>query len=119
MVSRMMQLGGLGRDLFDVHAAFGRSHHHVAGLGAVEENREVELPGDVDPLLDVDPVYLLASGSGLDGHQGRTEHLLGQFTHRLFGGRRSALDACGDDRYPAKVGMFLEGPFASTTGVYL
>ena len=47
-------------------------------VGPIEENRQVELAGDVDALFDVEAVNLFAGGPGLDGHQGRTKHLPGE-----------------------------------------
>ena len=81
-------LGGLLGDLLDVHAALGRSHYDVAGFGPVEQNGQVELAGDVDALLDVETVDLLAGRTGLDGHQGRAQHLLGEIADGRFGGAR-------------------------------
>ena len=74
----------------------------------VEQHREVQLVGDVDALLDVEAVDLLALRSGLDRDERRPEHLLGELPHLGLRGRHTAVDAVGDDVDAADVGVLLE-----------
>ncbi len=107
------------RHLLDLHSPLRGGHDDVARGGSIEENRQIELPGDVDALLDIEPVDLLTLFAGLDGDQRAAQHLLRQPPHLLLGSRWPSLDPCADDIDPADVGMLLEGTLAPPSGVYL
>ena len=75
---------GLGRrDLFDLHAALDRAHREVGAVGAVEQERDVVLLGDVaglgdqqlldDVALDVEAEDVLRVGERIVGG-GRVLH---------------------------------------------
>src|SRR5271170_3690831 len=83
------------RDVLDVDAAFGRKHEGDLADGAIDQRGEVELLVDRGAFLDIEPVDLLAGGSGLDGHQRRPEHLLRELPDLLdrFGEAYAALVA--------------------------
>ena len=61
------------RDLFDVHAAFGRDDEGDARGLAVDQRRQVEFAVDRRAFLDVEPVDLLAVRPGLMRDQRRAE----------------------------------------------
>ena len=104
--------GVLCGDLLDVHAALGRADEGDARGDAVDEQREVELAGDVGAVLDVDAVDRLAGGAGLLGDEGAAEHLLG-----LVGG---VGDRLGDaDAALVAGGGLLELALAAAAGVDL
>jgi hypothetical protein len=46
-------LRGFGRYLFDVHATLGGGHDGDAARLAIDDEGQVELPFDVEPLLDI------------------------------------------------------------------
>ena len=73
---RMDFLRRVMRDVLDVDAAFRRKHEGDLADGAIDQRGEVELLVDRRAFLDIEPIDLLAGGSGLDGHQCRPEHLL-------------------------------------------
>ena len=50
--------------LLDLDAALGRGHHHRAALGAVDDDAQIDLVGDVGGLIDQD----LFDGQALDLH---------------------------------------------------
>jgi hypothetical protein len=85
-------LGGLVRDLLDVHAALGGGDDRDAALLAVDQDGQVELAGDVEALLDVQPPDLLPLGAGLLGDELHPQHLLGDLG-RLRGAALRHLDA--------------------------
>ncbi len=71
------------RHRLDVHAAFGRDdERHPAGA-AIDQQRAVELAGDVGAVFDIEPVDLLAVRPGLLGHQRVPEHFAGIGDHIL------------------------------------
>ena len=74
-------LGRRRRHLLDVHAAFGGGDEGDLGERPVDQRRDVELAGDVAAVLDVDPLDLLAPGSGLVRHQIHAQHVLGRGAH--------------------------------------
>ena len=65
------------RNVFDIHAAFGRNDHGHAAAGAVDQHREVIFFGNIDAVGDIQAVDLLAFIAGLDGDQRVAEHFLG------------------------------------------
>ena len=65
-------------DVFDRHAAFGRTDEGDAAGGAVDQDGEVKLAGDVGAVFDIDAVDLLARRAGLHGDQGAAQHLAGK-----------------------------------------
>ncbi len=68
--------GGVS-DVLDVHAALGGGdHRHPAGL-AVDQQREVELAGDLRALFNIEATDHAALRPGLVGHQHPVQHLLG------------------------------------------
>ena len=81
------------RDLFDVHAAFGRDHERHARGGAIDQRREIELAIDGGAFFDVEAVDLLALRAGLLGHQHRAEDARGLGAHVVD--RLHDLDAAG------------------------
>ncbi len=84
-------LGRLGGDLLDLDAALGRGHDDGRFAGPVDDEAEVELPGDVQRLLDEDALDPLALGAGLVGHELHADHRGRQGLG--LGGRRRELDA--------------------------
>ena len=67
------------RDLFDIHAAFGRADKaDTAGL-PVNQEGEVKLARDAGAVLDIDAVDLLALGASLMRDERAPEHALGFF----------------------------------------
>ena len=58
-----------GRDLLDVHAAFGRRHDGDAAGRPIEGDGDVELLLDGQALLDEQALHLLALGPGLQGDE--------------------------------------------------
>ena len=68
----------LVRDVLDVDAAFGRKHEGDLADCAIDQRGEIELLVDRRAFLDIEAVDLLAGGAGLDGHQRRPQHLLGE-----------------------------------------
>ena len=60
---------GLGGDLFDVHAAFAAGHEHRAALGAVHDDAQVVLLGDVHAAGDQQLLHRHALGRRLRGDQ--------------------------------------------------
>ena len=77
-------VGVLGRDLFDLHAAELRRHHHRESLGAVEDHTQVELAIDRQSLFDEDGAHQLALGPGLLGDQGHAEDLAGELDRLVW-----------------------------------
>ena len=69
------QLWRLGRHLLDLHAPGGAGHHQEPLRRPVDQETEVELARDVEPLLDQEPGHPLPSGTGLRGDQRHPEHL--------------------------------------------
>src|SRR5687767_11380167 len=89
-------------DLFDFDTAFGRADHRNSRLGAIENQSEVELTVNVQPLFDQHSPNLTAFWSRLMGDEISADH----FTSFLFGLLRVArqLDAAG---FAAPAGMDL------------
>jgi hypothetical protein len=69
--------GGGVRHILDVHAALGGGHHRDAAGLTVDEEREVELAGDLRAFLDIEPPDHAPFRAGLVGHQHPVEHLFG------------------------------------------
>ena len=63
------QLGRFLGDFFDVHAAGAASHEHGQAGGAVDDDAEVQLAGDVAAGFDEDAADGLAFGARLDGDE--------------------------------------------------
>ena len=112
-------VGVIGGHLLDVHAAFGRGHDDVAGHGPVEQDRQVELTSDVDPLLDVEAVHFFASFAGLDRDQGGAQHLLGECTHFGHCCLRASLPSGEDHVHALEIWVLGEGSLAPAAGVNL
>ena len=85
--------GGGGRDLLDIHAAFGGGDEADAGGHAVDQQGEIHFGLDAGAVLDIDAVDLLAGRAGLLGHEGAAKHALG-LVGGLFHGFREAHTAC-------------------------
>ncbi len=75
----------LGRDLLDLHTAFGRGHDGDAAGGAVDQHAEIKLALDVAAFLDIDALHFLAAGAGLVRDERHAEHLAGGLADRLQG----------------------------------
>ncbi len=67
-----------GRDFFDVHPAFGRGHQGDPVGGAVNQERDVELVGDIAATLNQDTLDDFAFRTGLVGDQRHAEHVAGE-----------------------------------------
>ena len=79
---------------------------------AIDQQRAVELAGDVGAILDVEPVHLLAGRAGLLGDQRRAQHLADESHHLIHrAGEANAALVTG--------GGFLEPTFATTAGMNL
>lgn len=92
-------------DVFDFHAAFGRSDDHGLRGGAVEEDGEVVLViapvgalAEVRGFGEVDGLDLAAGLARLGGHERVAEHRLGVRDGLFLGGRElhAALEAVGE-----------------------
>ncbi|MNY11144.1 hypothetical protein D3C86_1441570 [compost metagenome] len=103
---------GVVGDGFDVHAAFGRDDEGDAAVGAVDQDRQVELARDVGAVFDVEAVDLLAGVGRLSRHQGVAEHFLGVLDH-VLDREGQAHAALGVSR------QFLELALAAAAGVDL
>lgn len=69
-------LGRVVGDSFDVHAAFRGNHESNLADGTVNQQRAVELAGNVRAVFDVETVDLLAGFTGLRRYQRVAEHVL-------------------------------------------
>ena len=78
-------LGRLGRHFLDVHSPGGARDAHRAAGRAVDDEADVELPGDRDPFLDQEPAHEPALGPGLLRHQGGAEDRVRGGPHLRFG----------------------------------
>ena len=72
-------------DLLDLHAALGTGHHHRAALGAIDDDAEVILLGDVDGLGEHDLAHLDALRAGLLRDHRLGEHALARILGSLVG----------------------------------
>ncbi len=81
--------GGRSGDLFDVHAALGRTDKGDAAGRAVHEKGEVKLGLDARPVLDIDAVHGFAGRAGLVCDQRAAQHLF-RFLRGLFDRFRQA-----------------------------
>ncbi len=72
------RLGGFRRHLLDVHAAAGRGHEHHLFAGAVHQHAQVQFPRDAHGLLDEQTMHRQARVTGLVGHQGGAQQLVGE-----------------------------------------
>ena len=104
------QLRRLGGDLLDVHAAFARGHQHRHRRGAVEDDAQVQLAGDVAACFDEHPADRLALGAGLDRDQLLAEQLRGDVL-RFVGDF--------DELHAALLGVVFDRPLAAAAGVDL
>ena len=103
--------GRLGNCL-NVHAAFGRDHERHAAALAVDQQRAVQLAGNVSAVFDIQAIDLLAGIAGLLGHQRVAQHLPGEGNY-LVDGLGQAHAALGIWT------QFLELALATATGVDL
>ena len=71
-------LGRLFRDLLDLDAPLLADHQHQPLARAVEDDAQVQLALDAEPLLDEDALDVLARWSRLVGDQVHADHLLGR-----------------------------------------
>ena len=71
-----------------ISATITSPHQHRLFGGPIEDNAQVELTFDAEPLLDEHPLDHLAFGAGLVGHQPHPDHV----GRRLFGGVGSLHD---------------------------
>ena len=95
-------LGRFVRDLLDVDATVLARHQHRPLRGAIEDDAEIELAGDAEPLLDEHALDHLAVRAGLVGDELHANHVGG----RLLGGVR-ALDDLDSAALPAATGVNL------------
>ena len=86
-------LGRVVRHLLDIHAAFGRNHDRDPRGHAVDQHREIELPGDRRAFLDVEAIDLLALRAGLMSDQRRAQDSSRLLLHIID--RLDHLDAAG------------------------
>ena len=98
------------RHVFDVHTAFRRVHDHVLSCPTVQKDREIELfpfrhPIVIHILGNEDLTHHFTRRSGLQGHQGTAEDLLGDL-NGVIGTLRHL--------HPIDAG-FLDGAFTATT----
>ena len=89
----MILLGRLGRDLLDIHAAFGAGDHRDALGLAIDQHAKIELARDFAGLLDIDSPHDSALGPGLMSHQRFAEQLARR--NPCLGGAGDQLDAAG------------------------
>ena len=108
--TRMIVVGLLGRDLFDLHAAGSRGNDHDALGGAVHDERQIDLLGDVDRFLDVEARHELAGGTGLVRRQLLAEHGFRGALDLVVG--RADLDAAGLAA-GARMDLRLDDPLAA------
>src|SRR5512145_65862 len=100
------------RHFFDLDAAFGGADHGYPRLGTIEHHAQVELPCDIDALLDEHLAYFTPFRAGLMGYEFFAEHLLGR-AFSAFGTRRelhaaglaapTGMDLRFDDAAPAQL----------------
>ncbi len=64
-------------DLFDLNAALGRANDAHPRLRAIEHHGEIELAGDIEPLLDQHSAHQTAFRTGLMRHQILAQHVTG------------------------------------------
>ena len=81
-------LGRVVRDFLDVDAAVLAGHQHRFFGGAIENDAQVQLALDAEPLLNEDALDNLAFRAGLVGHQPHPDHV----GRRLPGSVRSFHD---------------------------
>ena len=74
-------LGSFGRDLLDIHSAFGRNDEGDARTFAVDEQRKIELALNRSTFLDVETVHFLTGGPGLMRDERGAEEPLGLLLH--------------------------------------
>ena len=92
----------MGRDLLDLHAAFGTGNKHRSPRIAVHEKAQVQFLGDPRALFDQHAPHLSSLGPRLVRDQFLAEHLLHQPRHFVAVLRQ--LDAA---RLPPSAGMDL------------
>ena len=69
------------RNLFNIHATFGRDDEGDPAGFAIDEKRQIEFPFDLGSFLDIEPVDLLSGRAGLQSHQSVAEHFSRVLTH--------------------------------------
>ena len=84
------ELRRLGSDIFNVHATFGRGHHHRKPLGSIDHDAQIKFAVNIATRFNKHVVDHLPFWAGLDGDQGIFEHGL---SHSL-GLRGSSLGLC-------------------------
>src|SRR5690606_37324937 len=67
-------IGCLFGHLLDLDAAIGADHEHRALRRAIDHETEIELAGDIEPLLDEQATDDAALGTGLVSHERHAEH---------------------------------------------
>ena len=70
-------------NLLDLHATVGARHHHRPFAGSVDDETEIQLPLDLEPLLDQHTAHLLTRRSGLMGHERHAQDLGGRLSRFL------------------------------------
>jgi len=104
------ELGRVGGDVFDVHAAFARGHQDRLAAGPVDDDAEVQLAGDIAAGLDEDL---------LDGSAGRARLDGDQFAAQQVASDRGGLFGRFDELDAVLVGVRFDGPFAASASVDL
>ena len=104
------QLGRLGGDLFDVHAALAGGHQHGAAARAIDHDAQVQLAGDVAAGFDQHAADGLPFGAGLDRDQPLAEQVAGH---------RAGFVGAADQLHAVLLRVVFDRAFAAAAGVDL
>ena len=108
--SRKIFSGCFVGDFFDLHAPFGRDDHDRQAGFAIDDDAQIQLAGDVEALLDVERLDLLAFVARLNRDQRLAQHPLGIVAGLV--GRLHQHDA-------GLLRVLLERPLAAAAGMNL